>query len=393
MIQPVVPPIVRKIAAVLMFGSGLWLGLPLFPLLNCAASPPFHKVSIRSDGVLLKNRRSFFPLGLYHVSWDASPATQRQHLREIAAAGFNVVHASAKDWESYARFLRQANALGVSVISEHHFDPVAFVQRFKNEPAILAWNLADDVDNGRWTPAQVLSLHRQIRAADPNHPTYISGYSKGLSQFAQCANIVGRQSYPIRRHTTAELSSVSIDMAETAKAVLGRPQGVLFANLQAFAWSTAKPGQQGSAPDGSEMRNMTYQTLLGGAKGILYYTYYDDTWYLPDHPKLWQEIKTLNQQVKSLAPWFLEGSYRFLSFPRTNLKGGIWTLNQRHLLVVVNTSTQQSEPAFVQGSWIQIKSIQPLYQTPVAQQLSGVKLRLSLPPKAVQIYEINEALR
>lgn len=387
--QRIIQPIVRRIAAVLMFGSGLWMGLPLFPLVNCAASTPFHTVSVRSDGVLLKNRRSFFPLGLYHVSWDASPATQRQHLQEIAAAGFNVVHASAKDWESYARFLRQADSLGISVISEHHFDPVAFVQRFKNEPAILAWNLADDVDNGRWTPAQVLTLHRQLRAADPNHPTYISGYSKGLSKFAQCANILGRQSYPIRQHTTAELSSVSIDMAETAKALLGRPQGVLFANLQAFAWSTAKPGQQGSAPDVSEMRNMTYQALLGGAKGILYYTYYDDTWYLPGHPKLWQEIKTLNQQVKSLAPWFLEGHYRPLAFSGTKLKGGIWTLNQRHLLVVVNTSTQHSEPAFVQGSWIQIKSIQPLYQAPMAQRFSESKLRLSLPPKAVQIYEIH----
>jgi hypothetical protein len=362
------------------------MGLPLLPLAGCAAQT--HTVKLRADGVVLKDGRPFFPIGFYHVSWDTTPAEQLKHLKEIAAADFNLIHASATDLQSYATFLREANALGVSVISEHRFDPVTFVQRFKNEPAVLAWNLADDADNGKRSPAQVMTLHRQVRAADPNHPTYISGYSTGLQQFARCADILGRQSYPIRQHTTAELSSVSSDMTEISSVLVGQPPRTLFANLQIFPWAIAKPRQQGDAPTPLEVRNMTYQALLGGAKGILYYTYYDESWYLPERPDLWRGLKALNRELKSLSPWFLEGRYQPLKFANKTLKGGVWLLKQRALLVVVNTSQQDDFKEQVLNSWTQGQSIKPLAHALPAQWLPGKKLSLTVPAKTVQIYEM-----
>jgi hypothetical protein len=374
------------VATVLTIGSLFWLGLLLSPLTSCAAQT--HTVKLRPDGVVLKNGRPFFPIGFYHVSWNATPAAQLKHLREIAAADFNLVHASATDLQSYRNFLREANTLGISVISEHHFDPVSFVQRFKNEPAILAWNLADDADNGKRSPAQVMTLHRKIRAADPNHPTYISGYSKGLQQFARCADILGRQSYPIRHHTTAELTSVSSDMTEISSVLVGQPPRTLFANLQLFPWAIAKPGQQGDAPTPLEVRNMTYQALLGGAKGILYYTYYDEAWYLPEHSELWEGLKTLNQELKSLSPWFLEGRYQPLKSTRPTLKGGVWVLKQRALLIVVNTSQREDFKEQVLNSWTQGQNIEPLAHTLPVHSFSGKKLTLTIPAKTVQVYEI-----
>jgi hypothetical protein len=378
---------IRRIATYLLLGSIFWIGSPLLPLASCAAQT--NTVKLRADGVVLKNDRPFFPIGFYHVSWNVTPAEQLKHLKEIAAAGFNLIHASATDLQSYATFLHEANALGVSVISEHHFDPLTFVQRFKDEPAVLAWNLADDVDNGKRSPAQVRTLHRQVRAADPNHPTYISGYSKGLQQFTQCADILGRQSYPIRRHTTAELSSVSSDMTEISSVLVGQPPRTLFANLQIFPWALAKPGQQGDVPTPLEVRNMTYQALLGGAKGILYYTYYDEALYLPEHAALWKELKALNQELKSLSPWFLEGRYQPLKFTQPTLKGGVWLLKQRALLIVVNTSQQEDFKEQVLNSWTQGQNIEPLAHTLPIQSFSGKKLTLTIPAKTVQVYEIH----
>jgi hypothetical protein len=253
----------------------------------------------------------------------------------------------------------------------------------------LAWNLADDVDSGHWTPAQVSTLHRQIQAVDPNHPTYISGYSKGLQQFTQCANILGRQSYPIRQHTTAELSSVFSDMTEISSVLVGQPPRTLFANLQLFPWAIAKPGQQGDVPDPLEVRNMTYQALLGGAKGILYYTYYDEAWYLPEHPELWEGLKALNQELKSISPWFLEGRYQPLKFTNKTLKGGIWLLKQRALLVVVNTSQQEDLKEQVLNSWTHGQAIKPLAHALPIQEFSGKNLTLTIPAKTVQVYEID----
>ncbi len=376
-----------SIAISLTLGSIVWMGLPLLPLAGCTAQA--HTVKLRADGVILKNGRPFFPIGFYHVSWNATPTGQLKHLQEIAASGFNLVHASATDLQSYAAFLRKANALGVSVISEHHFEPVAFVQRFKNEPAVLAWNLADDVDNGKRSPAQVMTLQRTVRAADPNHPTYISGYSKGLQQFAQCADILGRQSYPIRQHTSAELSSVYPEMTEISSVLVGQPSRALFANLQIFPWAIAKPGQQGDVPDPLEVRNMTYQALLGGAKGILYYTYYDESWYLPEHRALWLGLKALNQELKMLSPWLLEGRYQPLKFTKIALKGGTWSSNHRTLLVVVNTSQQEDFEEQVLHSWTQGQAIKPLAHALPVRSFSGKNLTLTIPAKTVQIYEID----
>jgi hypothetical protein len=385
----VINRIACRVATSIFLGALAWISSPL-ALVNCAAQVQGVKtqgVKIRADGVLLKAGQPFFPVGFYHVSWHNTPTEQLQHLREIAAAGFNVVHASAIDLQSYETFLQEANRLGVSVISEHHVDPVSFVQRFKAEPAILAWNLADDVDNGRWSPDRVLTLHQQIQSTDPNHPTYISGYSKDLQQFVQCANVIGRQSYPIRQHTTAELSSTFSDMAEISSAFAGRPQHMLFANLQVFPWSAA-PGQKGDVPTVPEVRNMTYQALLGGAKGILYYTYSDEAWYLPEHPELWNGLKTIGRELKSLSPWFLEGRYQPLKLTQQDLKAGVWVMQQRALLVAINTSQQQNLTEQVQNTWTSGQSIRPLADSLSVQFQPGKKLVLTLPANTVQIYEI-----
>jgi hypothetical protein len=382
----------RPLIVLLAIASSIGVGCSFLPPTVCAApssvqSRP-HRISIRANGSLLIDQRPFFPMGVYHVSWGVSTPKQIKHLEEIAAAGFNTVHASANDWAGYTKFLRRANELGVYVLSEHHADPLEFLQHFKNEPAILAWNLADDVDNGKRTPPEVMALNRKIRAADPNHLTYISGYSKNLQNFAQCANILGRQSYPIRNHTTDELSKTHPDIAEIADAISKAPQQAVFANLQVFPWSAAGPPEQGTVPDVPEVRNMTYQALLGGAKGILYYTYYEGAWFLPDHPQLWQGLKSLNQEVQSLSPFFLDGAFQPLALSSKTLKGGVWVKGPKSLWMVINTSADQSQPVLIKGPWTQTQSISPLFGSPMAQRNAGA-VALTLPPKAVYLYQIQ----
>ncbi|MGB8698002.1 MAG: hypothetical protein WCD18_01175 [Thermosynechococcaceae cyanobacterium] len=389
----------KWVTTAIALGSSVWIVSPILTLTACATQaddPPQPKtasvqkraVTIRADGALQKNGHPFFPVGFYHVSWKVSPTKQIKHLEEIAAAGFNLIHASATDFKSYATFLHRAKSLGVSVITEHHFDPITFTKYFKNEPAILAWNIADDVDGGRWTPAQVFQLHHQLRNVDPNHPTYISGYSTRLQTFVQYANVIGRQSYPIRFHTGAELARTLPEIAEISSALPDRPPRALLANLQLFAWS-AVPGQQGTAPDALEVRNMTYQALLGGAKGLLYYTYYDSAWYLPDRPKLWDGLKSLNRQIKGLSPWLLNGRFQRLKFADERLKGGIWSLNGRHLTVILNTSQHQGLPAKFLTPFPKAKTIKSLFQTKLPLQRSGETLHLIIPPKMVQVYEMS----
>jgi hypothetical protein len=377
----------RPIATLFAIASAFWMGCSSISPLVCAAQAKPHQVSLRANGSLLIDHRPFFPMGLYHVSWGLSSAKQIEHLEDIAAAGFNTVHASANDWKDYAKFLQRANELGVYVLSEHHGDPLEFTQSFKNEPAVLAWNLADDVDNGKHTPTKLMALNRKIQATDPNHLTYISGYSKDLQKFAQCASILGRQSYPIRQHTTEELSKTYAEIAEIANTKTGKSQQALLANLQVFPWSATGPQQNGTVPEESEVRNMTYQAILGGAKGILYYTYYDEVWFLPDQTQLWQSLKSLNQEVRSLSSFFLDGTFQRLTIASENLKGGIWVNGKKSLWMVVNTSVEQSQQAIIQGKQIQI--ITPLFGSPTIQQKADGTVAIELPPKAAYLYQIQ----
>lgn len=376
----------RSLSSLLALSSAIWIGISSFPLTACAAP---RQISLSSKGTVLIDRRPFFPLGFYHVSWGLSSEAQIKHLEEIAAAGFNVVHASANDWRSYETLLDRANDLGVYIMSEHNSEPLEFVDYFKTKPALLAWGLADDVDNGKRNPAEVQSLHRKIRAADPNHLTYISGYSKDLQKFVQCASIVGRQSYPIRQHSSAELSRVYPEMSEIRRSMTNPSQQTLFANLQVFPWSVAKPGQEGTVPILSEVRNMTFQSLLAGAKGILYYTYYDETWLLSSQTELWQELKALNLQVQSFSPFLLEGTFRPLTLSSPDLKGGVWTKGQEGLLAIVNTSMQTPQKALVQKSWQQTQGIEPLSGSLPLQRLANGTLEVILPAQAVYLYRIR----
>ncbi|WP_404784031.1 hypothetical protein [Altericista sp. CCNU0014] len=382
-----IPALTRPLTALLTIASSVWAGCSAVPPAVCAAQARPSQISIRPNGSLAIDRRPFFPMGFYHVSWGISSARQIRHLEDIAAAGFNTVHVSANDWASHAKLLQRAHRLGVYVVSEHHLDPLEFVRRFKNEPAVLAWNLADDVDNGKRTPLEVMALNRKIRAADPNHLTYISGYSKDLQKFARCADILGRQSYPIRNHTTDELSKTHSEIAEIAEITATAPQQALFANLQTFPWEVAGPPERGTVPDTLEVRNMTYQALLGGAKGILYYTYYDEAWFLPDRPQLWQGLKALNREVQSLSPFFLDGTFEPLTFSSKPLKGGIWTKGEKSLWAIANTSVDRSQQALVREK--QGRAIAPLFGSPMVQQNAGGTVVLTLPPKAVYLYQIQ----
>ena len=47
------------------------------------------------NGITIVNGKSFFPLGLYHVSWKSTAQDLIKDMHDIAAARFNTIHASA----------------------------------------------------------------------------------------------------------------------------------------------------------------------------------------------------------------------------------------------------------------------------------------------------------
>lgn len=310
---------------------------------SCSDIPvPTDKISrveIRDDGTTLVNGKSFFPFGFYHVSWRSTAEERMKALQEIAAGGFNTIHASATRLDDYGEFLDEAERLGVYVLTEQNVGLSNLVNAFKHKSAVLGWSIADDVDNGKLTRDDVLKLHQNAKASDLNHITYVSGYSRKIGQFANCSDVVAIQSYPIRAGTGKELSSTysKVSIAHNAVAKFNQ---ALYANLQTFSWSfeNTPENRNARAPKFEEVRNMTYQALLAGAKGIIYYTYNDDVWHLSAHPDLWVGMKSLVPEMQAISSFLLEGDLKTIDTGVQNLLAGIWVHQNQTLAVVINTS-------------------------------------------------------
>ena len=134
----------------------------------------------------------------------------RAALEKLAAAGANAVRVYH---ESDAWVLDEARKLGIGVLMgldvglpRHGFrldDPKAiaaqenriraFVQRYRNHPALLAWVIGNEVEHGMDDPLpswrEINRLAGVVKALDPVHPTVMSVNDGGrpyLEQLAGC---------------------------------------------------------------------------------------------------------------------------------------------------------------------------------------------------------------
>ncbi|WP_445247426.1 hypothetical protein [Microcoleus sp. OTE_8_concoct_300] len=344
-------------------------------------------VETRVDGTTVIDKKPFFPFGFYHVSWESTAQERKSALRDIAAAGFNTIHASATNLNDYGEFLDQAERLGVYVLTEQNsIGLLNLINAFKQKPAVLGWNIADDVDNGKLVPQEVLKFHQQAKLADPHHITYISGYSNKIKQFGNCADVLAMQSYPIGNGN--DEISLTYDRISLARDAVSRDKKAVYANVQAFAWQNTKKGESHPirVPTFDEVRNMTYQALLAGAKGIIYYTYHDGDWHLSSYPALWAGMKTLVPEIKAISSLVLNGQLNKIDVGVEKVIAGMWKERNQSLIVIINRSYERRGVSIaIPGSFSQIK---PIFDNrPATLVLNANRLSGFLTPLDVEVYQ------
>jgi hypothetical protein len=347
-------------------------------------------VETRVDGTTVIDKKPFFPFGFYHVSWASTAQERKSALRDIAAAGFNTIHASATNLEDYGEFLDEAERLGVYVLTEQNsIGLLNSINAFKQKPAVLGWSMADDVENGKWSVDNLLKSYQQAKTADPNHITYVSGYSNKLKQFANCSDVIARQSYPIKWRKPEEWPATYSDISN-ARAATAKFNRSTYANLQTYNWDLhpSKEYEGSQAPTFQEVRNMTYQALLAGTKGILYYTYHDSSWHLPDHPDLWEGVKSLVPELKSISPLLLDGEFQKIDTKMSNIVAGIWTRENQGVAVVVNSNYGKPREVALELP-IAVRKARSMFQNrPAGMALKASKLLGSIDPLDVQVYRL-----
>ena len=89
---------------------------------------------------------------------------------------------------------------------------------------------------------------------------------------------------------------------------------------------------------------MTYQALLAGVKGLLYYTYHDSQTDIRQRPDLLRATNRLAREVARLRAAFLNGSPLRIAADRPWIRAGGWAYHGRAYVVVLNTAPAMALP-------------------------------------------------
>jgi hypothetical protein len=167
------------------------------------------------------------------------------------------------------------------------------ILNYLNHEAVIAWYMNDE--SCPHCLDQLEDGYDLIKALDGDRPVWsVHWNTDWLLQEVHTTDLVGVDPYPIPDNPITWVS----DMADEAS-VTGLP---LWLVPQIFDWTDY--GQAGRTPTKKEMRAMSYLATNHGAKGLIYYSYFnirDDanfqTW--------WPEIKEIAAEMDQLKPVFL----------------------------------------------------------------------------------------
>lgn len=327
------------------------------------------RVFIDDEGFTIKNNQRIFPLGTYLLG---SRTSNVASLERIALAGVNTVvsYSYGEDWNKEAgaatplEFLNHAHAKNLHVIYslKDMYDGHAgyprngknasqarreYVEQYKTHPSLLAWYVNDEF-NPDWVP-QIKAAHFQVEALDPNHPTYQVLYQHNqLNDYFGSTDIWGTDPYPIGGDSKQHIDLVSRMIKNTVRAsrgVTGIWEVLQMHDIGTYGTKTPKV-----VPTLNEMRNMTYQALINGAKGLLYYSYFDLD--LPDHlrqpnpallEKRWPDIQALLAEIKPLSAVILKNETVSLTkLNDSKVQHQAWQDENKLYLAVVSTEKDNS---------------------------------------------------
>ncbi len=332
----------------------------------------------RSGNRIFIDGEQVFPIGMYHVSWAGDKAELMTALRRVAEGGFNLMHPAIELDDG--DFLDLAHSLGVSIIIEPNDDGgiEPMLQAFNDHPAVLGWLVADDFNSAqrRHTPNSILQEATLVNSISPNQLTYMSGTTNRLEQYTDLVDIVGIQTYTVPNDP---LFLVDRSLQRTLD-VFGTGASI-FANLQTWTYEGDR------IPTNDEVRNMTYQALVSGVDGILYYTYFDRRWDIEQYPELWEGLTAVVTEVNQLSPMLINGQLTRIGTDYPGVVIGQWVYEESTFIILVNTSEAVVEDVALTVEATMLSSV--FEDRSAGFTLADGQLIGNLEPVAVHVYQLT----
>jgi hypothetical protein len=156
------------------------------------------------------------------------------------------------------------------------------INRFKDHPGLGAWKGEDEPEWGKRAIEPLLKGYQVIKEADPNHPMVIihapHGTVESLGKYNVSGDIIGADiypvSYPMGIHSLVTNYHRGLGLVGDYTRLMSAAGGgkmPVWMVLQ-ISWSgVLKPGKTLRMPTFPEERFMTYEAIINGARGLVYF--------------------------------------------------------------------------------------------------------------------------
>ena len=267
------------------------LGLFLISCLLCQGGQ-----MIRANG-----SDQHIPIGIYSVQ-------STDELKIIADAGFNTVSGPADE-----AFLDAAQEHGLKVLASpgthagQHFNQSKVrskVLAFDSHPALWSWYIIDEPDLNLVSPAEVRAANEFYKLSGAQKPTsVVLFYGSSSASFGDIPDQILVDRYPVAWMPISNFGQHVRD------ARLGTPKITpVTAIVQAFDWSRyyeLVPGETDlREPTYEEIRNMTFDAITLGSRGIFYFAFHTSKWNIQEYPETWKGLKRVVNEVNEVMPLF-----------------------------------------------------------------------------------------
>lgn len=262
---------------------------------SCSAG----EIAIRGDGVFLQDGKPVFPIGFTKAPpagamtpWQTNgyaelkkngavfhrcAPSQTKWGPEAEAELDRLMDASAKQGLLCAVYLP---ALETPTQPAQEDELRRVVNKYKSHPALGYWKGSDEPEWGKVPVSGVKRYYDIVHQTDPKHPVWITQAPRGtiesLKAYDPAYDVVAIDIYPVsyppglHSHLPNKNISVTGDYVNWLQQITERKKPIWMV-LQICFSGVTNPGRTLRFPTFAEERYMSYQSIIGGARGLLYF--------------------------------------------------------------------------------------------------------------------------
>lgn len=259
------------------------------------------RVTINADGVCVINGAKVFPIGFTMPPPPEGLTPEGKNaIRALRDAGATMLRTGpmAQGWtesviELERKYLDAAAKYGMfCLINLRELSSIGpadsakeaklrrIVTLFRDHPGLGFWKGVDEPEWGKHPIPPMMRARAIIKELDPHHPIEITQAPRGTVQtlrpYNAACDIIAADIYPVGYppggHSTEANKEISM-VGDFTKRMMEVSEGKMpvWMTLQ-IAWSgVIKPGKTLRFPTFAEQRFMTYQAIINGARGLIYF--------------------------------------------------------------------------------------------------------------------------